>query len=422
MTTTIEQLQKDYLGYLQSLNPNINTTAPNTYWSIQGGAMASLFLDLYYSLQLIENSIYVQNSVGNQVDLWLYNRGLPARGGLTYGTIEAVVTSTVPVTIPINTIFTDSTSGNQYQNLQAITATDHVTSFTFYAINPGNNYIEPVNANLSASSVVIQVISSTNGELEETDQACITRILQAIRAPIAGARTTDYAVYNLETNATLTVPVITDSIIRPSFLTINGVGILGVFTLVGTNITEYQLNQGLLPTTTFVGYSRQAGSGTITAVNNNIQAQRLVGLPVIVGTSITELITTSMDTLPITVSLVNGYSLSTIVVVNSQDQFNNPITVSLTVEQLIQREARRAICNQPYGGTDIAGQNYVTVNSIADELNVQLSSTNGQLAQLLTNITIGISDISVPNLNFDTANVYYTYDITAYSNIVVSQV
>jgi hypothetical protein len=384
--------------------------------------MASFFLDLYFSLQLLENSIYVQNSVGDQVDLWLYNRGLPARGGLTYGTIQVVVTSSVPVTIAANTIFTDSTSGNSYQTLQSVTAADHVTALTLYAIEPGNNFIEAVDATLTAGSVTVQVLSSTNGQLEESDQSCITRILQAIRAPIAGARTTDYAVYNLETNATLTVPVITDSIIIPSFITIDGVGILGVFTLVGTQITEYQLNQGLLPATSFIAYSREAGSGTIGAVDDNIQAQRLVGLPVTVGTSITLDVTSSMSTLPITVSLVSGYSLSTVITVDSQDADGNPITVQLTVEQLIQRELRRAICNQPPGGINIAGQNYITIDSLEYSLNIQLSAVNGQLAQLLTNITIGISDIAIRNFNYDVNNVYYTYDITEYADIVVTQV
>ncbi len=420
MTTSLEQLQAQYLGYLQALNPAINASAPNTYWAIQGGAMASTFLDLYFTLQLLENSIYVQNSVGDQVDLWLYNRGLPARGGLTYGTIETVLTSSVPATVPVNTIFTDATTGNQYQNLQTLTVTDHVTPFTLYSLTAGNNFIEPVNANLTAGTFVAQVLSSTNGQLEETDQSCITRILQAIRAPISGARTTDYAVYNLETNATLTVPVITDSIIIPSFVSINGVGILGVFTLVGTQITEYQLNQGLLPTTTFVHFSRAAGSGTITAVTNNIQAQRLVALPVIVGTSITHDAVTVSATLPIAVSLVSGYSLSTVITVESQDSDGNPITVQLTVEQLIQRELRRAICNQPYGATVINGLNYITIDSLIYALNIQLSAVNGQLAQLLTNITISIPDISVPNYSTNTVDVFYTYDISAYTYIVVS--
>lgn len=419
IAVTVSQLQNDYKSYLQSQNSKINAFAPNSYWDIQSGAMALILLDLYQNLGLLENSIYVQNSHGNQCDLWLYSRGLTARGGQTFGTTECTVTSTTPITIPINTVFT-STTGNQYQTLQALTVPDSVTPITLYAITPGNNIIESIGATLTSGSITVSVSSSTSGQLLESDQSCITRVLMSIRTPRAGSRTTDYFEFALQSNETLPIPLITFALVEQNFLVINGVSILGVFPLVGTAISEYQLNQGLLPATTFVGYSRQAPTFVVDNANVYIQSQRLVGLTVIVGKCITELVTSGGSPLNIEVSLVEGYTLSTLVTINSQDNNNNPITVTLTVEQLIQREARRAINNQPFGGTPIAGINKITMDSILYALNLQLSALNGQLALLLTNITMLTADIVVRPLDYSATDVYFTYDITAYSDIVVT--
>lgn len=418
---TISQLQNDYKSYLQSQNSAINAFAPNSYWDIQAGAMGLILLDLYQNLGLLENSIYVQNSFGNQCDLWLYSRGLTARGGETYGTLQCTVTSTVPVVIGKNTIFTSPT-GSQYQTLQAEAVTDHVTPISLYAVNPGNNYIESTGTTLTAETITTSVVSSTNGQVLESDQSCINRALMSVRVPRAGSRTTDYYEFALQSNQTLPIPLVTDALVEQDFIVISGVSILGVFPLVGTLITEYQLNQGLLPATTFVGYSRQAPTYVVNNANIYIQSQRLVGLTVIVGKCITELVTTPSSTLNIQVSLVAGYTLSTLVTINSQDNNDNPITITLTVEQLIQREARRAINNQPFGGTPIAGTNYITIDSILYALNLQLSALNGQLALLLTNIIISNTDIVVRPLNYSATDVYFTYDISAYSDVVVTSV
>lgn len=421
-TVTISSLQNNYLSYLQAKNSKINAFAPNTYWSIQGGAMAAFFLDLYQNLGLVQNSIYIQNSVGNQCDLWLYSRGLVARGGMTYGTINCLVTSSTPVTITANTVFTDSVSGNQYRNLQALTVASGSVTITLYAAQPGSNYLEAIGSDLTAGSIIVNVTSATNGQIEESDLSCINRALMSVRIPKGGARETDYYELCLKSNATLPSPVITDAIIASDFIVIGEVSILGAFPLVGTAITEYQLNQGLLPATSFMGYSRQAGSDVIANANIFIQSQRLVGLTVAVGTSITYAATDPMNTLTFDVSLATGYTLSSVITIPSQDNTDNPITVQLTVEQLIQREVRRAICNQLYGATPINGQNTITIDSIIYWLNLQLSATNGQLAQLLTNITTTSTDIQVPNLDYNAQNVYYTYDITEYADIIVSQV
>ncbi len=429
VNVTLQSLLDDYLNYVQANQkiaglPPINANSPNTWWAIQGGAMAAFFLDLYYNLQLIQNSIYTQNSVGDQIDQKLYELGLPQRGALTYGTVEVQLTSTSPQSIYYQQQFTDSVTGNIYQSLQNITIPDNTSQYTLYALNAGSNYIEPIGATLTNGAITFGVHSSTNGQIEESDQSCIDRILQANRSPLSGARSTDYAVYALQSNILFPAPEITDSIIIPSFTMSGAVGLLGVFVLVGTSITEYQLNLGLVGTTVFNQYSRQAGLSTINTTTNYIKSLRLVGLTVTVGTSITQLVTSGISTLPISVSLADGYNALTLISLISQNSNNQPVTIQLTVGQLIQREVRRAICNQPYGATPIGtiSNNYITIDSIIYALNLQLSATNGQLAQILTNIDSSASDIQVHFYTYNTSNLYYTYDITAYSDIVITYI
>lgn len=422
ITVTVDSLKNSYKSYLQAENSDINAFAPDSAWSILAGGTAGTLLDLYYNLQLVLNSVYVQNAVGDQVDLWLYREGLPARGEETFATVSVVVTSTTPVVIPINTIFTDAVTTNQYQNLQAFMVPDGATAITLYSTKSGSNYLESKDAILTADTIAVKVLNSVNGQQQESDQACINRVLTSLRAPISGARQTDYQVYALDYNTTIVTPVVTGSITIPMFISINNVGIFGLFVLGGTPITEYQLNQGLLPSTSFVTFSRALDDPTVASINDYIQSLRLVGLTIHVGTSVTQIVATDAVPLAITISLVAGYNLNTLLTIPSQDVNNNPISVQLTVKQLVEREIRRAISNQPFGGTEITTNNYITLDSIYYSVNLQLSYLNGALAQILTNIQIAGGDIPVPNYNFNVTNLYYIYDIESYDSLTIGTV
>lgn len=419
ITITTSELQNNYKSYLQSENSNINAFATGSWWDVQSVALSLLFLDLYGNLQLIENSIYPQNSVGAQVDLWLYTRGLPGRGLQTYATIQCTVSSTTPISIAANTIFTSSATQNQYQTLQDFSVPDGSTKISLYSLIPGEGYIENTGNMLSSDEIIIVVSVSTDGQEIESDQSCINRVLQSIRAPISGARETDYSVYCLETNTLLVNPVITDSIIIPSFFVVNSVGLLGIFPLVGIQISDYQLNLGLLPATIFSPYSRTPDNMVLTTTNNYIQNLRLVGLTTNILPNITLSVTSNISQLTINVSLVLGFDLTTIINLPSQDSFGNPITIQLTVDQLIKKETRRAICNQEFGATLIGENRYITLDSLLYALNSQLSSQNGNLAKILTNIKILGDDIEVRNYNYSASELYYTYDIDDYFNILV---
>ncbi len=404
---TISNLRNQYKNYLQSANSQINAYSPNSFWDIDSGAMAAILLDLYINLQIVQNSIYPQYSSGDQVDQWLYSRGLPARIGATYGSVICILNSAAPATISINQTFTN---GNiTYQSLQNITITNNTTVFTLYSLTPSLQQNATINMLLTSGTVVVKVQTITQGTQEETDQSAINRVLQSVLIPQAGARQTDYSVFAIKANSQVTY-----SIIIPSYKTISGVGILGIFPLVGNVISNYTLDQSFV---SFIPYSRQASSDVINSVNVYIQNQKLVGLTAIIGSCNTYI----LPSFTVTVSILNSYSLSSPITYNSQDADNNPIQNTLTVQQLIQRTIRAGICNQPYGGTIINNHNYITIDSLITYVNSQLSVNNGQLAQILTNITFSVSDIDVPEASqFVTSSIIkYTYDIASYNAITV---
>ena len=169
----ISTLKNNYQTYLQAQNSSINAFAPNSFWDIDAGSMASVLFDLYMNLQIVLNTIFPQYSSGDSVDQWLYSRGLPARIGQSYGTINVLLTSPTassgsPFTIPINTVFIDSTTGNEYQTLQQFILTDNTTSISLYALEVGNVVSETVDSTLSNTTIdaTVTVQSCTVGSAE----------------------------------------------------------------------------------------------------------------------------------------------------------------------------------------------------------------------------------------------------------------
>lgn len=422
MSVTLSQLITSFKNKLNAQDSAINADAPNGSWDILSGAVGAEFLDLYFNLELVRNSIYPQFAVGQQIDQILYSRGLPARLQNTFGTVNCECTSTLPVTIPENTVFTANDTGNQYINLLTTTLdTSNLPAskqITLYAVKAGSSIFEETGAVLTFDTITLGALSSSPGLNRETDEECIIRILQSIRAPQGNVRVTDYQIFMLLANSLLVNPTITNSIIIPEFQDINDVFVLGASPLVGTSITEFQLNSGLLPATSFSPYSRLAGSTVLSAADQYIQSQRLVGLTVLVIPTTTFFV----GTVTLQVSLATGYDLTTIVEVASQSQSGAPITIELTVEQVIQKEVRRAICDQPFGGTIIAGTPYITLDSIAYAVNSNLSVLNGSLIKILTNLIIAGTDIVVPAYGDFGDHLEFVYDVNAYTDIVVTAV
>jgi hypothetical protein len=119
---------------------------------------------------------------------------------------------------------------------------------------------------------------------------------------------------------------------------------VAVFDLSGSAITDEVLNKGLLPHTTAIVFDRSVLPATYGASLQKLLNQDVCGWHPVTNTATTQSLTTNIAPNPpfikVVVTLANGYLLT-----------NNILSdgITLTLEQIIQREVRRAICGQPYG-------------------------------------------------------------------------
>lgn len=442
LNITVKLLADKGKGYLQSINSAINPFSPNSMWDILFNAIAMVLLDLYANLENVRQSCFVQNYVGDQCDIGLYEKGLPARGGETYG--YCLVKFDFTGTVLPNTIF-QSKNGQQYQTLQTIEIAVG-QNYTLYAVNSGNStYISPSAdpldflININDKTQTAQVFNCVIGQLAESDQSCNLRIQLANRTSNAPGNISWYVSACLLANSELPIPVITQGLAVPNYIQYNNIYRLGVFPLVGSSITEFTLNQGLLPNTIFLPYDRKANDDVKNAVNSYIQSGAMVTSAPIVGvcktwivnsTSVIQNVNTFTQ-YTIKVNLINGIGLNTIVSIQSQDDKLQPVTIFLSVADLIKRSFRYAVCNYVYplineGNTVLNsnGDSIIPVSTLLSIIDEQLGS-NGNIAQFLLNVElfdsngITINEIKIPSAFFSVDNVYFVYDIKDYTYLTV---
>jgi hypothetical protein len=431
-------LANTWKGYLQSLRSDINPYNPNAMFDIWANAEGMQFLDLYANLENVRQSCFVQNYVGDQCDIGLYEKGLPARGGETYG--YCLVIFSFADNLPANTIF-QSDTGQQYQTLQEI---DIVLgqNYTLYAVNSGNSTYAPnetILYNINQRDQKCAVLNSTIGQVAESDQSCNLRILLANKTNNAPGNISWYVSACLLANSELPISLITQGLVVPNYITYNNIKRLGVFPLSGTSITEFTLNQGLLPATTFLEYSREVNDEAKNAVNSYIQNGSFVMSNPIVGkcktwfvnSSSVSLLVNTYNQYTLKVSLSNGIGLDTIISIQSQNSDLTPTTINLSVINLVKRSFRYAVCNYTYpldnqGKTIInaTGDSIVPVSTLLSVIDEQLGS-NGSIAQFLLNIElfdnsgITINEIKIPSTSLSVDDVYFVYDIKDYTYLTV---
>lgn len=450
---TISQLSTSYKNYAQSNSSLINPYSAYTDWDFKANAIASLVAGMYQDTTIKAQSIFPQYRTGTQVDISLANAGLIPRQPATFAMINATPNSAYVGSNGDSVI--NKSTGSTYKFF-SYNSTTGIT--VFISLLPGIGHTEQTNTILtlvssSENPPTFKVTDSVDGTPSETDSLCITRLINALSTPLAGARWTDYYQFCMEANylpngGGTVENTLTDAIVIPSVNTnpfnpnLTGVVQLGVYGLIGGQPNDYQLNQGLLNGTTFNKYNRAFSSQIIA---NNIQTsiynQKLAGLNPTIGTCKTYTIPNNQTfnvSLSISVTLVPNISLSTIITTNSFNEYGEPITVSLTVSDLIKREARRAIVTQPLGAVVLNTNTpqetrSIPLASIEQQLDYALgaSSTTGLYASLIVDrtvynpqgTTLTRDPINVP-LSGDLVdgNIQFTYDVEDYTKIGVSSV
>lgn len=370
--------------------------------------------------------------------------------------------------LPVGTIVT-ADNGNTYTVI-ASDITNYVNTIPLSTINPnflvisnikGQGYLLPTDSiltltppivstdNIDSFSQVKVVDLSTNhdGTNAESLASATNRLITAKQIPLNGTRLTDFQDIILQNfgvppNTTVTGVIILNS--NQVTYAPPSIANFGIYLASGDPINNAILDQGLITGTTTQLYTRNTNSTIIDNVKNFLYLQEIIGARPAVNSVATQPLTGNADPdkafFRITVKLQKGYSKTQIVQIGNS---------SYTIEQLIQREVRRAVCGQNFGATlaqDIDTYAYTSstlqISDIENQLDATLGTANstGTLGAYLINRVVEVYNytddkynyvpiidltLGIPTTDIPSATLDWVYDISItpadiYPNIKVA--
>lgn len=429
---SIDTLAQSYRNYITATNADVNPNIVNSdFWlksialaGITGGALSDAAVEFI--------NIFPQYLTGSYINVGLSQRGLPAQYAATYATaiLGTVTVPISPFTVQSGMQLTNSYNNAIYEILT--TATINISDPASYnnigaictVVGTGNQlpvstvltFTNPPLDNNGNPVTTLTVQSSTDGANQESDTDADTRVVKAAQIPKSGSRVTDYYYFALDGNQYLGSQIITDCQTLPNnqFQSLNYN--FGVFGIGGTAITDYILNQGILygvSPGTYTPFTRTLPNSAITAISQSISVQQQIEAEPYVNTVSTQNLPTEQMSvvtpyIQISVTLYPGLTLSSVLQINSTNQYGEPIIISITASNLIKREARRAICQQNFGATQTFDGNgaivssKILLSSIEQQLDYSLGTIQyqGAYATILADRQIFIYDPAISNYNY----------------------
>lgn len=394
----------------QSLDMSIDVSEFSNY-QIQGAAVAGIGSGITQDVNTQYNNVYPQYADAQGINLGLANSGIPALYPATPAILTLAGTGLVSgktYNIPVGTIIT-APNGATYSIISTTTDLTEVVitsvSNVFYAVSTlsGQNTNQNNGVSLTFIPAIIStdqssvlsactVSSSVDGVNQETIANATNRLIEIKQTPLCSARATDFKYLAIDPSNNVTDAIV---LIKNQLDYTDPLLNVGIFDVSGIPITDDVLNQGLFTGTTEVVFTRTSSNGSIDNTQEVMNQQDIVGVFPNVSTVSTQQITalTGSDAFfQVTVTLQPGYSLSSEVTLDGN---------IFTVEQLIQKEVRRAVCAQPYGASlvqDISTGAYTSstlaISSIEQQLDTALGTptTIGVLGSFLLDRTILVWD------------------------------
>ena len=429
---SLDILSQKYRNYITATNADVNPNITKSdFWlksialaGITGGALADAAVEFI--------NIFPQYLSGAYINIGLAQRKLPAQYAATYATaiLGTVTAPTATFTVQsgmqltntvnnaiyeiLNTATINISDPASYNNIDSICTVfglgnqlppSTVLTFTNPPLDSNNN---PVNT--------LTVQSSTDGSNQESDTQAVQRVVDGTQIPKSGSRVTDYYYYALDGNQYLANNIITDCITLPNNQFQSSNYNFGVFGVGGTSITDYILNQGILygaSPGTYTPFTRTLPDSAITAIAQSISVQEQIQANPYINSVITQNLPTRQMSIvtpyfQISVTLYPGLTLSSILQINSTDQYGAPIVISMTVSNLIAREVRRAVCQQNFGATqsfNASGgivSSQILLSSIEQQLDYSLGTAQyqGAYATVLVDRQVFVYDPAITGYDY----------------------
>ena len=396
----IDQYKQIFIQAVKNVNIKTNPEQIGGDWDVFGTAQGVIGAQQASDIKNAENSAFIQTQNGNQLTLSAFSRGIvPQRGAIP---ATCVITNAVfPVTsftLNEGEQFTSNANGEVYTLIAKTTISiSEATPLSLQSQKLGAGLQVPTAStfqNVLTQSLQYIVASSNDGEDEEGEDEFRKRLLQAVQTFAGAGREGDFQRIAFEAAPGAVTGVQTILDFNAS------TGAIGVFVLSGSS----DFNAILLNP---AAYNRTATPDVVTQVTNFINAFRGIEQRFIAG-SVSTFFPTNI--IVINVRLVTGFSLSTTV-----SNFNGD---SITVENFILQEFRRALITYPTGATEATTGNFafLLLSRIEQTLDSSLSESSGVFGNFIVDREILVSgvvqDIPVPfnSLNIN-GNLRGIYDI-----------
>lgn len=419
---TIQELAELYLLTAQSKYPDADISALSDYQA-KAQAMAAIGARLAIDANTLFNAAYPQNGNSFGINTQLAARGAPSQYPAASAQLILSISGIDPAlqySIPIGTILT-TTNNQSYSVLSPnnseypLTITSDSNTLAVISIATGSMtsqingtilYWSPPqlptdNSNNPLPNPIVTL--GINGADEESLPHAINRLLEIQQVPLDGTRSTDFKEIAIEPSDGITdaILLINNELLYEDSPKTN----VAIFGVSGSEVTDEFLNQGLIqgssPTAVF---ERNITIEQINSIQTNLINQNLMGIfPISNSVSTQGLTTLAAPLTPyikVLVTLQTGYMLSEIIQIND---------ISLTIQELIQRETRRAICAQPYGAyleydvsNGVVISSSLPVSSIEQQLDQALGTptTDGTYGTILASRSIYLYDLGSESYNY----------------------
>lgn len=358
MATTIltpSQIADNYLTVLKALKPDVDISRQDSDWWIRSRVVGGIVAGVYADQRLIANDAFPDRAREDAVLRFL---NLYFNGGYTPATQSignAVVTGIPGAVIPQSLQLIYTPNGNAYQTLETIvlpsvtgTSTTGLVPLQSVLAGQAQNLLPYAQLVIASppSGIAPGVTVDLNGLADARDQETVSearaRIVKRIQQPISVGRISDYEQYSIAADPSVT----SASVVRYPF----GLGTVAVYITSGTTNIDEAVDSGqpisVIPSDALIA---------------KVQAFLDINSPV-------------TDC----VSVIKPSTISQNVTVNVRYASGNGSTIlsgqTLTQDELVQREVKRAIYKTPVGGTQIGGSGFVVASVIEQTIDVALSN------------------------------------------------
>lgn len=358
-------IEQQYLQYLKSLKPSINTNDPNSDFVIRGKAIAGLLSGLYGDQQKVNNDTYIQSARPEALLLRGDDLAIPKQPATAAQSPQIRFTGTNGAIVPIGLSLMYVPTGVLYQTTTTGTITGGFVDLEVEALQTGQignvsapDDLQVVSPPVGVDSTASVIESLADGSDIESDDSYRQRLLSRYQNPPAGGNEVDYPNFAFQA----------DPSVRTAFIRRfgRGLGTVDIYITSGTTDIDTAVTQGL-------SIVRIPSGLVLTAVQDFYDSH----VPLTDCAQVYAPTEVMVDA-TVKVELASGLTMASV----PADATYNPL--GLTVEDIIIREVGRVMYKLPVGGRQIPGftNGFVTASDIEEGLDIWLSAVIDPLTRL----------------------------------------